>query len=46
MAAVKVQGRRLVVADTLDLDLGVSQAAPVLDFRCVMGRFRWGLTPR
>jgi hypothetical protein len=40
MAAVKVQGWWMVVADTLDLDLGVSQAAPVLDLRCVLGWLR------
>jgi hypothetical protein len=38
MAGVKVQARQVVVLDTIDLDLGISQAVtPDLDLRCVLG---------
>jgi hypothetical protein len=37
---VKVQGRRVVLVDSLDLNLGVSRAASPILFDAWLGRFR------
>jgi hypothetical protein len=40
-----VQGWRMVVVDSLDLDLGVPHAASPILFAARLGRFRWGIEP-